>query len=309
MNNILYKLYFKSSKKSFLGIDDFWGRFWSFSTRRIIPHYFLFTIPFQNSGVRDSNSDEEIIVSLTSHPGRIKFVWIAIESMLRQTHKPNRIILWLGKEKFSGLEELPDVLKKQIKRGLTIEFREDLKPHTKYYYAIKENPESVVITVDDDIIYPPNLISTLLKHSKENPDVVICHGARLIKYEVNNFGIYEDWMGWDRIMIESFSRQDILPLGVMGVLYPPHIFNELLFDTKLIRKFCYTADDLWLKANSILSEVKSLCTNEFLRPFVDISHVQNSGLKHINNGENNNQIQWDMMNERFNLIEIFIKQI
>ena len=42
----------------------------------------------------------------------------------------------------------------QQKRGLTIRFCEDLKAHKKYYYAFKEYPDDIVITVDDDVIYP-----------------------------------------------------------------------------------------------------------------------------------------------------------
>ena len=49
-----------------------------------------------------------LIVSLTSFPARIHLVHYAIYSLLRQSLKPNRIVLWLGEDKFPDKEnDLP----------------------------------------------------------------------------------------------------------------------------------------------------------------------------------------------------------
>ena len=42
--------------------------------------------------------NNEIIVSLTTYGKRLYDVYLAIESIMQQTKKPNRIVLWLGNE-------------------------------------------------------------------------------------------------------------------------------------------------------------------------------------------------------------------
>ena len=42
----------------------------------------------------------KVIVSMTSIPARIDKVWITVESLLRQTYKPDEIIVWLALDEF-----------------------------------------------------------------------------------------------------------------------------------------------------------------------------------------------------------------
>lgn len=58
----------------------------------------------------DTISEKKIVVSLTSFPARIKKVHIVIESLLNQTIKPDKIILWLSKEQFEHYYVLPSKL-------------------------------------------------------------------------------------------------------------------------------------------------------------------------------------------------------
>ena len=69
---------------------------------------------FNLSGVSDDNN---IIVSLTSFPQRIYEIHYTIFSLLNQTVKPSKVILWLAKEEFPNLEkDLPDTLLKLYSR-------------------------------------------------------------------------------------------------------------------------------------------------------------------------------------------------
>ncbi|MDR0763178.1 MAG: hypothetical protein LBF01_01600, partial [Bacteroidales bacterium] len=112
------------------------------------------------SGITPSTTDETLIVSLTTHGKRIYEVYLAIESILRQTLKPNKIILWLSKNKFNE-NNIPLILKKQQQRGLEIAFCEDVKSYTKLIPTLQMYPQAVIITVDDDILYPFDLIENL----------------------------------------------------------------------------------------------------------------------------------------------------
>lgn len=305
MTSILYKYYFSASRKKIFNKEDFFVRFWALLIRQLIPLYYKITFPFQKYGINKKPYEKNIIISLTSFPARIDVVWLSIESILRQTYKPDKIILWLGEEKFTGLNELPVILKKQMKRGLTIEFREDLKPHTKYYHVMKEYPESVVITVDDDIFYPCNMVSELVKFHTQFPDSVICHGARLMSVTHNKFENYNRWLNWHSTIIESNRRFDILPLGVMGVLYPPKVLHSEVFNIDLIKKTSYKADDLWLKAMQLKNHTSAVLTNTYSKAFVGIPESQTITLMGDNVGQQQNDTQLRAINEEFNIIEIY----
>ena len=80
--------------------------------------------------------EHDIIISLTSYGKRIYDVYLTIESLMRQTIKPNKIILWLAEDEFS-LDNIPQTLKNIQKRGLTIEFCEDIRSYKKLVPALK----------------------------------------------------------------------------------------------------------------------------------------------------------------------------
>ena len=84
-------------------------------------------------GYKETKNKPRIIISLTSFPKRIDIVWITIESILRQSQKPDEIILWLAEEQFQGIDSLPKSLLELMERGLTIRFCDDLRSHKKYY--------------------------------------------------------------------------------------------------------------------------------------------------------------------------------
>lgn len=217
-------------------------------------------------GLNHEKREIPIIVSLTSFPARMDEVPAAIGSMLRQTVKPDRIILHLTKSQFEG-KELPDKIKALMeKSGLEVVFcEENLKPHTKYLYAIQANPDAIVITVDDDIIYRPTLIEELYASYKRFPDCVSCLRAHKMRFsKEGELFPYNDWIMECHYDIDVPSHQ-LLATGVGGVLYPPHCLPKETFDKETIQKTCLNADDLWLKVMEIRKGTKVvLCADSQL---------------------------------------------
>ena len=127
--------------------------------------------------------EEEIIVSLTTIPSRLEAVAYPIKCMLVQTMRPDRIILWIDKS--INQESLPDTLCELQKYGLEIRYVEDVGPHTKYFYAIKEFADSIVITIDDDVFYRRNLIEDLYATHKKYPKCVCACWVWEMKFTYN----------------------------------------------------------------------------------------------------------------------------
>lgn len=194
----------------------------------------------------------DIIVSLTSFPARIQFVSQVIDSIFNQTVKVDKVVLWLAEDQFPYRENsLPIQLLEQAKHGLEIRWCDDLKPHKKYYYTMEEFPDSIVITIDDDVIYSNNLVETLLNSYIKYPYAVSAMRAHLMTFGSNgNVLPYKYWKREYKWSGEP--SMSLLATGIGGVLYPPHIMCDELFNKNAIKELCINADDLWLKIMQVI---------------------------------------------------------
>jgi hypothetical protein len=146
------------------------------------------------SGINKTEKrDKKFIVSLTSFPARVDDIWIAIETILRQSFKPDAIILWLSEEQFEGIE-LPASLTDLERRGLTIRFVPgDIRSHKKYKYALEEFPNDYIITLDDDLYYDKDLLQNLVDLKKNYPKCVPTNRAHKLKFDNDIILPYNKW--------------------------------------------------------------------------------------------------------------------
>ena len=84
-----------------------------------------------NKGVNKERRNMKVIVSMTSFPARFDTLQLCIESVMRQSYRPDSIVLWLAKSDLCvGGVEIPAKVYELEKYGLQIKFAEkDLKPH------------------------------------------------------------------------------------------------------------------------------------------------------------------------------------
>lgn len=224
-----------------------------------------------------TDADGKIIVSLTSFPDRIGDVWISISTIMNQTLKPARIVLWLSEEQFPDPGKLPESLKRLQKRGLEIKYCEDLMPHKKYFYTMQENPDQVVVTIDDDIFYPEDHLEKLWAVHQQYPRAVCCWYGHVISYrEDGSIEVYNSWIS-DVSGYRTPSLQ-LVPVGCGGVLYPPGVLPGQLFCTEDIKTLCLKTDDLWLKAMEVLGDVRAVRCVEDSMIFYGLIKTRHKGL-------------------------------
>ena len=199
----------------------------------------------------------QVIVSMTSFTKRFTTIHICLKSLLNQSVKADKIIVWLG----------PDVQKYDITKemlaleeyGVEYKFVSlDLKPHKKYYYAMQQYPDAIIITVDDDVVYAKDTLESLLKTHQKYPKAVC---ARRVHYMAIKNGVilpYNDWKQECRDVKKPSYR--LIPTGVGGVLYPPHLLDPQVFDLDKMQLLCLNADDIWLKWMELLKHVPVVWT-------------------------------------------------
>jgi len=257
----------------------------------LVPLYFNLTK--NNKGARLPNRNSyspKLIVSLTTFPARIKKVWIVIESILRQSHKPDMIILWLSKEYFKSLDVVPRKLRNLQKRGLEIRFvDEDIRAHKKYFYSLCEYPDDYIITVDDDIMYPTFIISKLVEYRDKHPKCLICHRSAKITTENKKIQPYINWIGCEGEVGPSFNL--FITTGG-GTLIPPYSFHDDVLNKVLFKKLSLNSDDMWLNCMGRLKNTPTVKTNYYSACPLPIMYLNNPKLSTINvdNGKNDQML-------------------
>lgn len=223
------------------GVKQLWFRMFnalmivtSWIANKLLPFY------FRRTRSMCKGSDIDIIVSLTSFPARINYVWLTVETLKRQSLRPQKIILYLSKEQFPEQEKsLPEDLQTEQDDLFDIQFvDDDLRSHKKYYYAFRDYPEMNVVTFDDDVFYESHTLENLYDTHNSFKDCVICGWACMIDSKRKN--------PWQLTKEKYVPLNGILQIGMAGVLYPPHSYSPLIFDVETIKECIPKADDIWL---------------------------------------------------------------
>ncbi|WP_444934177.1 glycosyltransferase family A protein [Microbulbifer sp. JTAC008] len=272
------------------------------------------TLSGNDSGVGNA-AKHSIVVSLTSYGKRIHDIHLCIESLFQQSLKADLIVLWLSTKEFPDYM-LPNILMRQVDRGLRVEFvDEDLGPYTKYYYALQKFPDSLIVTVDDDILYPMDTIDMLYQSYLKFPSHIFCHRAHRIGVDKKgNILPYNKWRTtretWKCNMNIKPSYR-VFPTGVGGVLYYPGSLHPDVLNKDKFLELCPSADDIWLKAMSMRQGVRCARVPDvrFWRDrFLTIPGCQASGLKKQNlKGKCGNDKKIHRVFSEYNLSQLLLE--
>lgn len=308
MYSFIYRIYFslqrkrKKYKEKEKNADAAFQKVIQFMLGYIEAYYNIFVVknwkkhPSEKYGLNRKQRKEKIVVSLTSFPGRIDTLWITIESILRQSVKPDKIILWLAESQFDGLKSLPGSLLILQKRGLTIRFCDDLRSHKKYFYTMQEYPDDLVVLLDDDMIYPLDTIEKLIKlHHKYPADICTITGQVIVPGKLPS-----QWR--NPMLSEKFEHSDELQVfSGSGSLYPPHAVHKDAFDKKKMQGVCPYADDLWLTYMGQGNNTKITALYPWRAFPITIYGTSQESLWKINAAQGQNDIQWE------NLLNLHVK--
>lgn len=226
------------------------------------------------NALNTENRTTKVIVSMTSFPARIEYVHLALKSLVLQSYKADRIILWLAEEQFPN-HKLPKKLLELQDYGVEIKWCEDLYGHKKYYYCLlNQKPDEVIITFDDDIIYPVDAIKRLMKKHEEFPESLVCERAQAIDYEKD--GTLKNPGRWKTISNIGYKRPSysLNPSPGGGCLIPYQGFATDAKNKDKIKELAYKNDDLWYMFMAAENKTKTIKTQKYHKPYTLISGSQ-----------------------------------
>lgn len=176
-----------------------------------------------------------MIISLTTIPSRVKHLESTINSLLLQGYP---VYLWLPEyvERLNeGIDasEIPDFLKNR--ENLNVNIVKDYGSITKLLPAIERSIDDIIITADDDCLYPEGFADTLKSwYDKFNGECSVCFRGK-----VSTGPIYKYCLSISNVKKPTLC--DIVT-GVHSVIYKKSWFN--VEDMKKFSKLYPGNDDI-----------------------------------------------------------------
>lgn len=203
---------------------------------------------------------ENIVLSMTSYLPRFPTLHLCLSSLFSQSVPANQINLYLDNDVSPG--QLSEQIISYQEQGLQIIYTPHcLKCHTKYYYAMQDYPNSIIITVDDDVIYEPDFIEKLLNSFRKYPNAI--SAGRVHKITVNTNGQVDPYQKWIHECTSiHVPSKELFATGVGGILYPPGCLGSETFNKQILSRLSLYADDIWLKVMELRYDIPIVYTEQ-----------------------------------------------
>lgn len=254
-----------------------------------------------------------IDICLTSISSRIGSVELTLRSLLAQDYDDVHVRLYLSREPYlldEGVPELPAALVELAasSRGrLEIVYTRNTGPYRKLIPFLQAHwgQSRLVVTVDDDTIYPRDWLSGLLAAYELYGCSVAYRGHR-VNTKGDGFAPYRSWM---KNTIEENPSLLILPTGKDGILYDTAFLPINILNMTDALRLAPTADDLWFRWNLAMNGVQVYVINtDYRTAFEETGYDSSLYLNYNRDGRNDTAIQalhdYFKDHHRFSLAEV-----
>jgi len=176
------------------------------------------------------------IISLTTLPSRLPKIQTTINSLAKQGLP---IHLFIPKRVHRLNQKFNGHVPPKIQNKVEVHVVEDLGPITKLIPGF--NIDDVVITADDDMIYPDGWGKGLLNAFNQNPKAVYCYRGRIFKPGIKRY------QKTTLIRYKEKPRKVDIVTGVYGAIYHKDFFPERFFERPDSRMS--HVDDIWISGH------------------------------------------------------------
>jgi hypothetical protein len=251
---------------------------------------------------------DNLIISLTSFPERIDLFEYTLFSLINQTIRPAKIVLWVSQKEFIiKHKSIPKNLARYYEFNFEIKFvKENYRSYKKLVYALKNYKDYLIVTADDDIYYPSDWLELLYNSHTLFPTNIIAHRVHDITFKNNLIDEYKNWNGEKKEI--SFLN---FPTTGGGVLYPPYSLHEDAVNSDIFLKLCPSADDIWFYVMALLKKTKIRRINDGYQSCLNFDYELNRRFKNTPHlwtiNRSTNDIQLKNVLEYYGLFDSFYK--
>lgn len=223
--------------------------------------------------------NENIIIAFSTTPHRINNIQATVKSILEQNIKTKNIYLSIPYIfKRDNLEYIiPNWLQDNAK--ITILRTNDYGPATKLLGVLEQTslPEnSIIITLDDDIIYPHNTVLQLAYQAKTNPEAAVGISGVDLDYDRNGLVNTVNENGTLRRTV-SGAKVAILQ-GFAGVAYKRKFFDNSIFNIIQAPAECIKSDDIYISYYLAKNNIPRIVLRNSYIDHLKINYEQPIGL-------------------------------
>jgi hypothetical protein len=192
--------------------------------------------PTKEGAIAPVTPGPKVVVGLSTIPSRIPYLEKTLASLSKQSLKPDNVFISVSKvstrEKVEyPIKELTHMMRKFFPKGVgkVAVTPEDYGPLTKLAGMLmnpaNSNPNTIMVTVDDDQSYDSGMLATLVEGTKKHPGKVVCLCGHVIGKFPLSWGYRSDRASkyLKRIYLNPDTQVDIVS-GWCGVAYPRSVF-------------------------------------------------------------------------------------
>ncbi|KAI9019647.1 hypothetical protein DFJ74DRAFT_673921 [Hyaloraphidium curvatum] len=183
-----------------------------------------------------------VVISLTTVPPRVLHIRSTLDTLVNQTMKPDMIYLQMPKssERFKDGYWIPRWLRKL---PITVNRCDDRGPATKLLgvLPLESDPDTLIILADDDMIYPPDMVSDLVsRFLGAGSRTAVGYAGQVIEMDNGRLRVQTA-----QSVYHSSAGVDVLE-AFRGVVYRRGWFDASL---ERIPDECLRTDDIWIAAH------------------------------------------------------------
>lgn len=244
-------------------------------------------------GSRKTRTSRRVVVSLTTIPSRLPHIAPTINSLVLQSHVPDRIVLNIPmvSARENRSYDIPASLANHPKVFIN-RCTDDLGPIMKLLPTldVEQDSETIIITVDDDIIYARSLVKELLAAHAAHPGCAL--GLRGVV--LNAQGRYDSSEVLFSNRVTAATEVDILS-GVSSVLYQRDQFKNDFLQRDSLPAESYFVDDVCISGYLHKSGIaRLLVPTAIAHPFTRRLLTKNTNpLWLVNRDGHNDQVMVD----------------
>lgn len=185
---------------------------------------------------------ERVVVTLSTVPQRLRYLRPTLRSLLDQSCPPDRIVLAWPEHSLRLNTPYPEP--SGLPAGVEVLRCTDVGPATKLLPALLEEPDAVLVVVDDDAIYPHDFLESLLAHHRRLPRAALGVRGQLVRY-----GVDPRYLGHVcGTAVREPEPVDVL-MGMWGYLIPPGALDAAVHDFDGWPAEVRWQDDVWISAH------------------------------------------------------------